>query len=142
MTSRLQEKARSERSEKSRLLVREKRPWWILTALKAKGWASFLNSNMPGWGGAVGPDQAVGAEVLVVGHVAEVAAVGPVVLALGVGLLDAVVEPLPDEAALEAVVGLEGLEIFVEAAVAVAHGVGELAEDEGGGNPGWSWPIR
>ena len=51
--------------------------------------------------GAVGPDDPVGAEVRVVRRVAEVAAVGPVLAAARVALPDAVVDPLPDEAALQ-----------------------------------------
>ena len=49
----------------------------------------------------VGPDEAVGAEVRVVRLVAEVAAVGPVLAPVRVGRPDPVVDPLPDEAALE-----------------------------------------
>ncbi len=51
-------------------------------------------------GRAIGPDQAVQAEVAVVGGVSEIAPVGPALCAVGKLLNEAVVPPLPDEAAL------------------------------------------
>ena len=78
---------------------------------------------------AVGPDDPVGAEVRVVRRVAEVAAVRPVLAAALVALPDAVVDPLPDEPALQRVVRSERGEVVGEAAVRVAHRVRVLAED-------------
>src|SRR5690606_37193388 len=78
-------------------------------------------------------------EVPVVGLVTEVPAVGPVRRPVLGGDGDAVVEHLPDEAALQAVVGLDRRPVVGEVAAAVAHGVGVLAHDERavvGGRPG------
>ena len=66
----------------------------------------------------VRPDQAVGAEVAVVGLVAEVAAVGPAGRAVGQRLDEAVVPPLPDEAALQPGRRLDGVPVVGERAVA------------------------
>ena len=74
---------------------------------------------------AVGPYEPVGAEVGVVPGLAEVAAVRPVVADA-----DPVVDPLPDEAALQRVVAVEGGVVVGQAAVAVAHRVRELAQDQ------------
>ena len=81
-------------------------------------------------GPAVGPDQAVGHEVVVVRLVAEVAAVGPARRAVGQLLDQAVVPPLPDETALQPGCGLDGVPVLPERAVAVAHGVRVLAHDQ------------
>ena len=67
--------------------------------------------------------------------VAEVAAVGPVLAASRVRAPDPVVDPLPDEPALQRVVALEGGEVVGEPAVRVAHRVRVLAEDQ---RPGMS----
>ncbi len=75
----------------------------------------------------VGEDQPVADEVAVVQFLAEVAAVGVAQL----GVADAVVDPLPDEAALEPLVPFEQLLVVGESARTVAHGVGVLALDEG-----------
>ena len=64
------------------------------------------------------------------GVVAEVAAVRPVLAPARVALPDAVVDPLPDEPALERVVLLERGEVVGEPAVRVAHRVRVLAEDQ------------
>ena len=83
-----------------------------------------------GMGGAVGPHDSVGAEVRVVPHLAEVAAVGPVLPAAAVDLADAVVDPLPDEAALQRRVAVERREVVGQAAVRVAHRMRVLAHDD------------
>ena len=75
----------------------------------------------------VGPDQAVRAEVGVVGLVAEVAAVGPVLAPMRVGHTDPVVDPLPDESPLERTVAIEGCEVVGEPAVRFALGMGALS---------------
>ena len=82
---------------------------------------------------AVRPDDAVDAGILVVGLDVEVAAVAPVFLSIGKGLGDAVVQPLPDESPLDARQAVEGGEVVRETPVAVAHGVGIFAHDEGAG---------
>ena len=82
-----------------------------------------------GVGGSIGPDDPVRAEVGVVGLVAEVPAVGPVLPASVVSPPDPVVDPLPDEPALERAVTLEGREVVGEPTVRVAHAVRVLAED-------------
>ena len=81
-------------------------------------------------GPAVGPDQAVQAEVAVVRLVAEVAAVGPARRAVRQLLDEAVVPPLPDEAALQSVRGLDRVPVLGQRAVAVAHRVRVLAHDQ------------
>ena len=81
-------------------------------------------------GRPVGPDHPVRDEVAVVGLVAEVAAVGPVGRAVGPRLDEAVVPPLPDEAALQAGRGLDGVPVLGQRAVAVAHRVRVLAHDQ------------
>ena len=77
---------------------------------------------------AVGVDHAVADEVDVVREVAEVAAVAPVALVLS---QDALLDPVPDEAALQAVVRADRLPVVGEAAAAVAHRVRVLAHDVG-----------
>ena len=79
---------------------------------------------------AVGPHEAVGAEVRVVRRLAEVAAVRPVLAPALVRAADPVVDPLPDEAALQRVVAVEGGVVVGQAAVAVAHRVRVLAQDQ------------
>ena len=85
-----------------------------------------------GMGRAVGVDEAVHAEVAVVGLLTEVAAVVVDVLA-GDGLahVDGVVAPLPDEAAAEVVVLVDELLIVLGVSGAVAHRVDVFAEDQG-----------
>ena len=83
-----------------------------------------------GVGGAVGPDDPVGAEVRVVPNLAEVAAVRPVLAPAAIDLADAVVDPLPDEAALQRGVAVERRVVVGEAAVRVAHRVRVLAHDD------------
>ena len=79
---------------------------------------------------AVGPDKAVGTEVGIVRCVAEVAAIGPVGDAIGTLLANPMVDPLPHKAALELWVALKGCEVVGQTAVAIAHGVRELAQDQ------------
>ena len=78
----------------------------------------------------VGGHQAVGDEVAVVGCVAELAAVGEAHPAVGQPLAQAVVLPLPQEAALQAGGGGDRVPIVGERAVAVAHRVAVLAHDQ------------
>ena len=98
--------------------------------LDRHGAGEELQLEEPGVRRAVGPDEAVRAEVRVVRRVAEVAAVGPVAPASVVGAADAVVDPLPDEAALERTVPLEGGEVIGESTVRVPHRVRVLAKDQ------------
>ena len=101
----------------------------VVDGLDANGLREELQLGERGVGGPVGPDDAVGAEVGVVRLLAEVAAVGPVVPACSSRTPDPVVEPLPDESALERVMALEGREVVREPAVRVAHRMRVLAED-------------
>ena len=85
-----------------------------------------------GVGHAVGGHQAVAHEVGVVRRVAEVAAVAPDWAARRTGAAverDAVLEPLPDEPALEPGGLAHGPAVVGERARRVAHGVRVLAED-------------
>jgi hypothetical protein len=101
----------------------------------ADGLDHLLELGQAGRGRPVGEQQPVGHEVAVVEGLAEVATVGEELPAvLGVGA-QAVVDPLPDEAALAAGVALEQLLVLPQAAGAVAHGVAVLAEDERHGPP-------
>ena len=85
-----------------------------------------------GGGGAVGVDQAVHAEVSVLGELAEVAAVVVFRLTLvGLAHINGVVAPFPDKAANEVVVLLDELLVVLGVSGAVAHGVDVFAEDEG-----------
>ncbi len=79
---------------------------------------------------SIGPDHPVAHEIAVVRRLAEVAAVGPVGPAVGQGLDQAVVEPLPDEPALEPGSRFDRVPVVGEVAVAVAHRVRELAHDQ------------
>src|SRR5205807_1796874 len=78
----------------------------------------------------VGPDDPVGAEVRVVRLVAEVAAVRPEFATARIALDDRLVDPLPDEAALEPRIAVEGGVVVGQAAVRVAHRVRVLAHDQ------------
>src|SRR5258708_14124176 len=83
----------------------------------------------------MGEDQPGDDEIAVVPRLAEVTAVGEVVLGLpagtgGTALGDSVVDPLPDEAALQPRMRLDQLLIIGQAPGTVALGVGVLAHDE------------
>src|SRR4029453_5716866 len=96
----------------------------------------LLQLVQAGRGGPVGEQEPVGDEGAVVGGCAKVAARGEELGAVpGVGA-QAVVDPLPDEAALAAGVALEQVLVLPQAAGAVAHGVGVLAQDQGHGPAG------
>ena len=79
---------------------------------------------------AIGPHQAVAAEVPVVRLVAEHAAVRPPLGAVRRALDEPVVPPLPDEAALQPVRVLDRVPVVGERPVAVAHRVRVLAQDQ------------
>src|ERR1035437_7672372 len=81
--------------------------------------------------GSVWPVQAVQTEVAVVRFVAEVAAVGPTSCAVGQRLDKSVGPPLPDEATLQTVRGLDRVPVLGQRAVAVAHRMRVLAHDQG-----------
>jgi hypothetical protein len=78
---------------------------------------------------AVGTDETIGDEVGVVGHVAELAAIGEAPATAGHTLQQPVVLPLPDEPALQSRCRLERRPVVGEAAVRVAHRVAVLAQD-------------
>ena len=97
-----------------------------------EGTDHVLIFQQAGVGGAVRVDQAVHAEVPVVGEFPEVPAVpvdGPVVR--GGAAVDGVVAPLPHKAAAEAGVLHNPLLVVLRVPGAVAHGVDVLALDEG-----------
>ena len=77
----------------------------------------------------VGPHEPIGAEVRVVRRFPEVAAVLPVRTTARVVCPDPVVDPLPDEAALEPTMPLERGRVVGEP-TPVAHRVGVLAKDQ------------
>ena len=79
---------------------------------------------------AVWPDHAVDAEILVVGLVAVVAAIGPIFAVHVVEIEQALVDPVPNESALQAGQVFKSLPVFLQIAVGVAHGVGVFAADE------------
>ena len=66
-------------------------------------------------------DEAVDAEVGIVGLVAEVAAVGPVAPAVRCGLGQALIAPVPHESATEGGMIVERLDILGEGPVGIAH---------------------
>ena len=68
---------------------------------------------------------------MVVGSVAEITAVSPVFAAVLIHLFDAVIDPFPDESALQPVIFVKGGKVIFQAAVAVAHGMGKFAHDQG-----------
>ena len=82
-------------------------------------------------GGAVGPDHAVGHKIAVVGHIAEAASIHPVGFAGGSMHADAVVEPFPNKAPLQAVMLLECGVIVGQRAATIAHGVGVFTQNQG-----------
>src|SRR6185369_3111433 len=81
--------------------------------------------------GPVGEDQAVDDEVAVVHALAEVAAVAEVRFARRGELGDPVVDPLPDEPAVQAGVPVEELGVTGQPARPVAHGVAVFAQHHG-----------
>src|SRR5699024_1933064 len=87
--------------------------------------------------GAVGVDDAVAAEIVVGGALAEVPAVAQGPAAAGVGVPQGLVHVVPDEAALVLGVLLRQTDVAFHAAQAVAHIVHILAEDEGLGRFGF-----
>src|SRR4029453_4075918 len=132
--SRVQEKARCDRSREAWGVAMRRPP--AGSAVMRTGSTTFLSSSRPGDGVRSGnsspsatklpswrgsprwPPAAEGRRARAV-----LGAVG------GVGA-QAVVDPLPDEAALAAGVALEQLLVLPEAAGAVTHGVGVLAQDQ------------
>lgn len=90
----------------------------------------LLELQQTGGGDPVGQDQPVADEIAVVQLLAEVAAVGMEHLT-GRGLLpQPVVDPLPDETALAALMTLEQPLVLAQSAGAVAHGMRVLTEQE------------
>ena len=90
-----------------------------------------LGLEQAGRRGPVGEDQAVDDEVAVVHALAEVAAVAEVRFARRGELGDPVVDPLPDEPAVQAGVPVEELGVVGQAARPVAHGVAVFAQHHG-----------
>mmetsp|Transcript_150899 Transcript_150899/g.484959 ORF Transcript_150899/g.484959 Transcript_150899/m.484959 type:complete len:321 (-) Transcript_150899:1441-2403(-) len=101
-------------------------------ALKGDGLLDLLRLEAMRARGPVRPHQAVDAEV-VVGRgafAAEVTAVGPDLFAVDGLCDDALIDPIPDEAALQYTVLVNHVPIFLEAAQGVAHRVRVLHHDE------------
>jgi len=95
--------------------------------------------DFPGLGHdlSVRHDETIADEGAIVGLIVVVAAVGvePARLAIGAGFLigelaEALVYPVPDTSAHVSGGGIEGVDILLEVADGVAHGVGVLAEEE------------
>ncbi len=82
---------------------------------------------------AVGADEAVGAEVLLVypAVASEIAAIEEVFPAIRVGGLHALVDPVPDESALQVMRVEDDVPVFLEVTRTVTHGVRVFAEDPG-----------
>jgi hypothetical protein len=99
-----------------------------------------LEGGQPRVRSAIGADQPVHARVAVVVQPARVfppAAVGEegggtVGAAIGRrhGLSDPLFDPVPDEAAAHVVAGIDAVPVFLQAAIAVAHRVGILVQQE------------
>ncbi|MNT09689.1 hypothetical protein D3C72_1444820 [compost metagenome] len=79
---------------------------------------------------AIGEHQTVKAELPIVRRVAEVAAVGPVFISVVIAAGECLIDPVPDEATLQARILAEGLPITVKTAEAVAHRVSVFAQDQ------------
>ena len=94
------------------------------------GLIGLLQLDQAGVGCAVGIGQGVHAEAAVVGPFAEVAAVGVVLLTVFF-LHQAMVGPLPDAAAHQLGIGLEGLPVGFQQAGALTHGVAVFALEQG-----------
>ena len=87
----------------------------------------------------VGVHQAVAAEIGVGGGVLPVvSAVRPATLLV----VEALVHPVPDKAALQVLVGIELLPHPVNGAIGIAHGMGVLAEGDGLGRIAFSHPAE
>ena len=110
--------------------VRDRQPARARVTGDPHGLDDLLELDQAGRRRAVGEQEAVGDERAVVQRLAEVAAVREALAAVGQALAQAVVDPLPHEAALAARVALEELLVLRQPAGAVAHGVRVLAEDE------------
>ena len=77
---------------------------------------------------AVWPAEAIADEIQVVTTLTEITAIGPVGNAIGC-FPKTVVEPFPDKAPLQSLVGFNSIPVFLQIAAAVAHGVGILTHD-------------
>ena len=87
----------------------------------------------------VGVHQAVAAEIGVGGGVLPVvSAVSPATLLV----IEALIHPVPDKAALQVLVGIELLPHPVNGAIGIAHGMGVLAEGDGLGRIAFSHPAE
>ena len=101
------------------------------------GLVARLHLAALGVDGVVGIEDAVAAEVAVVGLVAEITPVGEEPVAAvgrplaGLRLLpQPLIDPVPDAAADQPLVRLESLDVFVEVSGRVAHRVGVLADKD------------
>ena len=103
----------------------------------------MLHLKKVGMGSAVGSQQAVEAEIPVVGLVAEIASVCPVFARLqceGLGVTRqravdrfgyALVHPVPDGRTSYAAVAIDDIPVFLQISHRIAHGVGIFPHDHG-----------
>eukprot|EP00965_Chrysotila_dentata_P203219 6181574-Pleurochrysis_carterae.AAC.2 len=104
----------------------ETKSWWLCSVSEPSvGHLAHRRVRRP-----VGEKQAVDAELAVVGRVAKVAAIGPALAAVWELLHEALVDQVPDEAALHPRLALEELKVLDDPSVGVAHRVRVLAQDE------------
>ena len=83
-------------------------------------------------GGAVGLNQAIHAEVLIMGVFTMVAAIVIHGFAVGgIALVDGVVTPFPDEATADTVCFIDDMEVILQVSGTVTHGMAVFAHDEG-----------
>ncbi len=83
-----------------------------------------------GMGGAIREQQAVAAELAIVLHITEVAAIAPVVATISGVFVEPLIDPIPDKSALQTWMIAKRLPIVGVAPQTVAHGVGIFAEDQ------------
>ncbi|MNC03620.1 hypothetical protein D3C75_510330 [compost metagenome] len=85
--------------------------------------------------------QAVAAELAIVGKIAEVTAIGPEMAAIVGLLVEPLIHPIPHETALQAGMIAKRLPVVGVAPQAVAHGVGIFAEDQRPGLFRQAYPL-
>src|SRR6476646_8054861 len=81
--------------------------------------------------GAVRKDETVSAEVVVVWLIAEVSSVGPELFPVASLFADALVNPIPNKAAMRPWLRIDDVPILLEIAGTIPHGVRVLNFEEG-----------
>ena len=79
---------------------------------------------------AIGKHQAVNAKLSVIDVVAKVAAVAPNRFAITLDLIQTLINPIPDKAALDSRILSEGVPVIGKITQTVAHGMGIFTEDK------------